>query len=737
MKQNSKQLKITMDGKRMAGGMLLEVVLAIAVFAFGMLALVQLQGNLTRSSADANTRTVATNIAEEIIENIRGFTQVDPVADPDEWGYLELVGNALSTTVTRGGMDFAVSAEIYDFWWDKVQEKFVKNAATDPPTVPNDVGGLAYASFKLLKLDVAWNTSQEFYVDDDNTAVLGPGNITIYEIIPNSPPSLGAKIAANPNAAGNAPFAQHTPGDKPDIVALDLGGTVAKESTTPVPDIIRSGRLTETSFDVVTYNTANNAFIRREEFVTVGCECTLHTNGEGGFRPVVWNGVDYTAGELVANKNSGESSNNQQSVFCDICCRDHHDGGSGATDTAETKKQVYNPWSGANGSQDHKHYRRAGNGQLVEAGDGQDYAEACRLVRKDGFFRVAQDFNQEGFFGIPHDYLDADYEIGEYSDYVNDAVDDFYVTNPSVMKQPGDDPLIQFTNPATGLKDRKLPAMVPETATNLPILVAPYSVEQQLRSRGIYNDYLSNEAKAKIAGCQNDVSRCVLPDYDPDLGLLAYYPYFDVQLTSLATWAEVVPDKPVHVTDDLIESDNSHSKGLAEKLNDDGDSSTIKIDFLDGNVGIAAIDPIAPPPAAAAAAAAPGIDGARDLFIQTNGNPDDYVGIEVNGEFLASSNKIRTRDIEIRFNEVLCGRTATGYMCSISTDDQGNVLPSNPTLTVSDISGKNDTLYACSATLGTGIVGLDGWTTFSFLNWTPGDVGDGSADILIQETACG
>jgi hypothetical protein len=735
MKQKIKQLKITLNGKRMAGGMLLEVVLAIAVFAFGMLALVQLQGNLTRSSADANTRTVATNIAEEIVENIRGFTQVDPVVDPNEWGYLELVGNALNTTVTRGGMDYAVSAEISDFWWDKDNETFIKNAATDPPTVPEGVGGLAYASFKLLKIDVAWNTSQDFYVDDDNTAVLGPGNITIYEIIPNSPPSLGAKIAANPNAAGNAPAAEHSPGDKPDIVALDLGGNVAKESTTPVPDIIRSGRLTETSFDVVTYNSATNVFVRREEFVTVGCECILHTDGDGGgFRPVVWNGVDYTAGEFV-NKNYGESSNNQQSVFCDVCCRDHHDGGSGETDTNETKKQVYNPWSGADGSQDHKHYRRTGNGQLVKAGNGDEYAEACRLVRKDGFFRVAQDFNQEGFFGIPHDYLDNDFEVGEYSNYVNDAVDDFYKKNPSPMKQPGDDPLIQFTNPATGLKDRKLPAMVPETATNLPILVPPYSEEQQLRSRGIYNDYLSDETKAKITDCQDDISRCVLPGFNPLVGLLAYYPYFDVQLTSLGTWREVIPNIPVHVTDEVIESDNSHSKGLAMKMTDEGNSSTIKIEFLQGNVGIAAVDPIVPPPAMAAAV--PTASGPRELFIQTTGSPTDYVGIEVTGDFLASSNKIRTRDIEIRFGETQCGRTATGYMCIIPTDDQGNILTSNPTLSVSDISGNNQTFYACSTILGPGIVELDGWTTFTFLNWTTGEVGDGPADIVIQETVCG
>ena len=62
-KSKRNQLNLTMNGERMTGGMLIEVLLAIAVFAFGMLALVQLQGNLTRSSADATTRTVATNIA--------------------------------------------------------------------------------------------------------------------------------------------------------------------------------------------------------------------------------------------------------------------------------------------------------------------------------------------------------------------------------------------------------------------------------------------------------------------------------------------------------------------------------------------------------------------------------------------------------------------------------------------------------------------------------------------------
>ena len=59
---------------RNAGFTLLEVVLAIAVFAFGLLALNELQTGIARSSGDANLRTVAASIAEEIAEGMRGFT---------------------------------------------------------------------------------------------------------------------------------------------------------------------------------------------------------------------------------------------------------------------------------------------------------------------------------------------------------------------------------------------------------------------------------------------------------------------------------------------------------------------------------------------------------------------------------------------------------------------------------------------------------------------------------------
>ena len=169
MKRNIKHLNIGTIPRHMAGVTLLEVVLAIAVFAFGMLALVQLQGNLTKSSADANTRTVAGNIAEELAEDIRGYQQVQaipgtPIDGTGQWEYLELTGTALNQTVPRGNLDYAVTVEISDFWWDAASDSFIETDAVDPPAPPEGLAQV-YADFKLLRINVAWDSNQDFYVD--------------------------------------------------------------------------------------------------------------------------------------------------------------------------------------------------------------------------------------------------------------------------------------------------------------------------------------------------------------------------------------------------------------------------------------------------------------------------------------------------------------------------------------------------------------------------------------------
>ena len=247
----------------------------------------------------------------------------------------------------------------------------------------------------------------------------------------------GGKVALG--AAGDSSYAppvDYNPGENPDIISIQLGANKFKESTTPLPDVIRSDELVETRFDVVTYSQSgdNATFLRREEFRALSCECVLNipaASGEGGRRPTVWDGNEYIEGEWVA-KPFGTEANNLQSPFCEICCRDHHDGGVGTEDLSDDQgSSRFDPFrrsddyhtSGALAG-DHKHYNRDNNGNLVLAdSDGATYIEACRLVRKDGFWRVAQDLRQEGLNAFPADYLDEVSEVSEYSDYVTDAVE--------------------------------------------------------------------------------------------------------------------------------------------------------------------------------------------------------------------------------------------------------------------------------------------------------------------------
>ena len=366
-----------------------------------------------------------------------------------------------------------------------------------------------------MKVEVVWNSSQQFQISEGQTTgdLLGSGSITLTDMISSIPSFSGAKVAvANGNQEYYAPDAEYTSGPRPDAASIDLGNDRFKESTTPVSDIDQANMIVETWFDVATYQQvgADAIFIRREEFVTVSCQCSLLAAvSENGRRPTVWDGAEYSEGEFVTKtygERPDESSNNPaQSLFCLQCCRDHHDGGSGANDqAADPGRSLYNPFKssseyhpiGGTFDGDHKHYSRSDSGELVVVGLGDEYLEACRLVRKDGFFRVAQEFRQEGLYGFPQDYLDSDSDINEYSGYVGDAVTAFeaaikvaadpYESNPPTLLEPG------AASPAV-----VFPASTYSNPTSLPNISGGST--QQLRSRGIYFDYHSDDLRSVIS----------------------------------------------------------------------------------------------------------------------------------------------------------------------------------------------------------------------------------------------
>ena len=702
------------------GYTLIEVLIGMVIFAVGMLALASLQSGLARNSGDSNARTVANNIAEEVIESFRTFSQTP--TDPDGvFDAFEDIADS-SSIIERGGVEYNVVSEVTDYYYDNTSSTFI---TTKPASV-------IFADMKLVELTVSWNTGQEFQIDEGQTTSgrLGSGSITLTDVISSIPSTSGGKVALNDKISLlYSPPVDYNPGANPDIISIQLGQNKFKESTTPLPDVIRTDDLVETRFDVVTYsqNDAGATFLRREEFRALSCECTLRVadaDGEGGLRPAIWGGVEYSEAEYVA-KPWGESANNQQSSFCSLCCRDHHDGGTGEDDVAgdpgrsrfnafRSSENYYDSTFGALQG-DHKHYNRNRQGELTLVdSDGDVYVEACRLVRKDGFFRVAQDLRQEGLNNFPANYLDEENEVAVYSGYVTDAVSEFesdigavtdpYEQNPPVLITPSQlDPPVTF------------PASTFETRTTLP--TSDGSLEQQLRTRGIYVDYMSDDLRTKI-NCLDlggDGDSCEVPTVTSALEII---PFYDVQLTWLARWNESPTNSPVDVTNETIEDDNLHSRGIAS-LEGFG-TSTVSAAAHKGNLGLTATDPI---------------DNLYDekiqlLYVETfsGSEPTPLTDIVIAGNISSSVAGVRAADVEISATGAQCDRTNTGYVCTLE------VGFNNPRLTITNYAKVNKLLLGCSPVLefhGPKDVSTNAWTRFSLPVVTTS-----SADIVIKEDIC-
>jgi type II secretory pathway pseudopilin PulG len=693
---------------RSGGFTLLDVVLAIAIFAFGMLALIQLQGGLARSHSDANYRTVAASLAEELIEQFKGFSQ--PFAtDNGRVDYAEILSSDGPVSYAYAGTDYSVETTVTDYYHVPDPD--------DPDATPFSTEkpvGVVLSDFKLVELRVTWSPVGQL-VD------LGSNELLVREIIPSTPSLIGANVVAEDDGEPGSPPVNFTPGERPDIVSLSLGeGTDRfKESTKPQPDVDRGAF--QTWFDVVTYSQGDlgTTFLRREEFLAVACECELFSSNEGGgLRPTLWGGYEYTEGEFV-NKYYGErATGTPDDLYCDICCRDHHDGGS--TDP----EHVYDPFGGG-GSGDHPHYGRDNQGNIIPTpvepnrGKNSEYVEACRLVRKDGFMRVTHDAFQQTLNGFPEEYLSFTENVDAYSRYVTSATEAYYAEGQADFAQPDEASYV-------------IPASTPATATDLP--TAYLADSQQLRSRAVYADYLTQEARDNLNACFDkagtptpDNLGCNIPNASSPLEV---YPFFDLQMTWLARWNEKPLGDPVDVTNEAIETGNTHSRGLAELVNAAGGGQIdVLISSHNGNLGLTATGAIDPEYGSNLSD--------RTLYVDVNqdNTPQPDVGKVVSGSLTSGVRNVEAADLVLTAENALCGQTDVDYACLVSTG--------GGTLTVSNYFKNRTALWVCSDELTTvGVtpngqlqnngdpVGGTSSTTFAL------PASNMTADIYISDSGC-
>ena len=668
---------------RSSGTTLLEVLVAIVIFMVGMLALVHLQGNLGRSGADSNARTVASNIAEEIVESLRTFEQIPTDPNGIKTAYEDITDG--TQTMNRGGVDFTVATDVQDWFYGS-------DGVTVTQTAP---AGRTVSDFKVVEMTVSWAGS-DFHVDDDSTTGnrLGSGALNVVNIIPSIPALSNAKVASIALNFGG-PQVDYTPGLNPEIIAIQIDDSKFKESTRPEPIVFRRDELVETWFDVVTYSQNEEAgaiYLRREEFLAVTCDCTLRTptaGTDGGFRPTIWTGPEYSAAEFVA-KPYGESANNNQSFYCDVCCRDHHDsGGAGAAG-----EELYDPFR-ASGEYhttgaltgDHMHYGADNQGVLTLAEPGEDYLEACRMVRKDGFMRVAQDLRQEALFAFPEDYLDSDDEVAEYSEYLTGAAIAYesgladceaentcsnYESSPPAWLAPVNaSPSVVF------------PASDPASPTVLPTSYG--STQQQLRSRGVYQDFYGDELRWAINCMQIDGNTgedCGVPGTDSALEIT---PFFEVQLTFLSRWNENPANTPVDVTNETVASNNTHSRGLAEKQPNKSGNSIVTTTAHEGNLGLTATSPIDPQYNADLSN--------YNLYVlaeDENQDPPPSEGTTISGSLSSAVSGFKASSVTVTGSGgALCGQTDAIFTCSVTG--------TAPFLTLSGMTKGASSYYACSS----------------------------------------
>lgn len=112
-----------------SGFTLLELLLAVALIGLGMLALGTVTGNVMNKNSDSEKKTIAVNLAQEKLEDIKNQALAGPLTDDDgstpetTLNGLGVAGSGIytrTTVITGGGADSLATITVTVSWVDKV-----------------------------------------------------------------------------------------------------------------------------------------------------------------------------------------------------------------------------------------------------------------------------------------------------------------------------------------------------------------------------------------------------------------------------------------------------------------------------------------------------------------------------------------------------------------------------------------------------------------------------------------
>jgi len=539
------------------GFSLIEVMIAVFVLSVGILAVAKFQGTLLQSGSETKAKTAAITLAEQKIDDLRGFGQLEAGTDcsgtcswpaftaselnSKQMAFAYIDDNKGGRLAPNATFNLSFNNENYKRTW------VVKDEIDEPDKLD---------SMKWVKVSVAWQDQN----GDTQT-------VSLESLIPAISPAL--TNVANPGAGASPtpPSFTYTPGAAPDVikVEIDAGDGQFKETSKVLPDVSQDGDNNLVTFSAVTYttslgvSTADNI----DEYSSINCKCTLNANDGSAYTPsrFVWNNSTkefYDKRGKIVTKPTGTENNNGSgaetivATLCTQCCRDHHDSGH------STAKYV----QGTTGNNDHNHYDSGGN---IASTGGDDYLEVCRFKSIDGILSTFQDWQLKTSTVLPSSYLaDGTTTQAAYKSYVSDYLSSYTESEAA----------------PTALTSRNITSLL--QGGNEPLLV-----------RAIYIDEVEDE-NSEYSTCANGIGTA--DDDCENVNSIKITPFTEINLTKLANWASsnCTDDGftgPCVSNDAIVDeglSENNYSRGLVTASNSSTPSAvaTITASINTGNSGI-------------------------------------------------------------------------------------------------------------------------------------------------------
>lgn len=510
------------------GFTLIEILIAVVILATGLLALTALQGRLAQASAEAKTRSRVAAMLSARMDELRVGQYGNTALDVDT-GTGSAVTNFsctsgapawLCTTQTESGVTGLGVRQQVDRYTSAVGASSfsVSGAAAANVSIPE---------FKRITLTATWT---------DATGV-GRRLSTTSDVSTLSIGSDSFRTEPSPGTGGGTPIVRQDSPETDGVIPIALGDGNSTAASNPKPELKGSKNneiITGTTFNVLTYVPGGSSAVIQKRFENeiIKCSCQYGAAGSGFANlgeiyrkaewPAVWTGSRYDVYESATaapgtTYTSGQASGVTQSDLCTECCRDHHD-------TAASGVAKFDPERIAASGGVSKYDTSLAEVTNTSSGT---YVNSCRVIRVDGFWRVAADTysRQMGLLetetvsgakaktGLPVSTAKTAYET-----YVKDYLDGY--TGSTGAAPSGAQAM--FDESARGLN-----------SPNQVVISSPSNTDYRyLHSRGLYVDYLEADARTAVADA---ITRCATGTPLADC-ILPKLPFTTINLTELAKW---------------------------------------------------------------------------------------------------------------------------------------------------------------------------------------------------------